>query len=252
MRIRGSAPLAVVVLSMAACGSPMPATPVSRTITVLAAASLTAAFQSAGSAFTRANPSMRAEFNFAGSSTLVTQIQEGAPVDVFAAADQPNMQKLIDGGLVAGSPQVFATNRLQIVVQGGNPKSINGLQDLARPGLVLVLCGPTVPCGRYAAQALQKAGVHVAPASQEADVKAVVSKVALGEADAGIVYVTDITAGGKAVQGISIPDDQNVLASYPIAVLTAARDRGAARAFVDFILSPNGQRILASFGFGGP
>jgi molybdate transport system substrate-binding protein len=151
-----------------------------------------------------------------------------------------------------GSPRVFATNRLQIVVAAGNPKGITGLADLVRPGLVVVLCGPAVPCGRYATQALQKAGVRVVPASQETDVKAVVSKVALGEADAGIVYVTDVKAGGAKVQGIAIPGNQNVVATYPIAVVKAASHGRAAQAFVDFVLSPQGQRILASFGFGGP
>lgn len=250
MRIHPCALLAAVALSTVACNSP--AAQGSRTVTVFAAASLTAAFQSVGEAFSRANPSLRVEFNFAGSSTLVAQIQQGAPADIFAAADQPNMQKLVDGRLVAGSPQVFATNRLQIVVPAGNPKGITGLQDLARPGLVVALCGPAVPCGRYAAQALQKAGVHATASSQEADVKAVVSKVALGEADAGIVYVTDVAAGGAKVQGISIPEGENVVATYPIAVLTSARDRGAARSFIDFVLSSPAQRILAGFGFGGP
>jgi len=162
------------------------------------------------------------------------------------------MQKLVDTGLVMGSPRVFATNRLQIVVPAGNPKGITGLADLRRPGLVVVLCAPAVPCGRYADQALQRAGVGLVPASQEADVKAVVSKVALGEADAGIVYVTEVKAGGVKVQGIVIPDNENVVAGYPIAVLKAAHDGRAAQAFVDFVLSPAGPRVLAGFGFGGP
>ncbi len=244
----------VAAACLVACGSPAPAssTPAPRTVTVFAAASLTAAFQAIGSALGRANPRLQAEFNFAGSSALVAQIQQGAPADVFASADQPNMQKLVDGGLVSGSPRVFATNRLQLVVPAGNPKGITRLADLARPGLVVVLCAPAVPCGRYAAQALQKAGVSLVPASQEADVKGVVSKVALGEADAGIVYVTDVNAGGGRVQGIAIPDDQNVVATYPIAVVTPAQVGRGAQAFVDFVLSPQGQRILASFGFGGP
>ncbi len=239
----------------AACGSPGPvsSSPAAPSpVTVSAAASLTAAFQSVGSAVGHVNPPLLAEYNFAGSPTLVAQIQQGAAVDVFASADQPNMQKLVDGGLVMGSPRVFATNRLQIVVAARNPKGITGLEDLVRPGLVVVLCAPAVPCGRYAAQTLQKAGVRVVPASQETDVKAVVSKVALGEADAGIVYVTDVKAGGAKVQGIAIPDTQNVVATYPIAVMKAASHGRAAQAFVDFVLSAQGQRILASFGFGGP
>jgi molybdate transport system substrate-binding protein len=258
MNIRRGSLVAVVGLVAAACSpSPSPTPPQGggeqpRAVTVFAAASLTAAFQSIGSAVVGANPRLQAEFNFAGSSTLVAQILEGAPADVFASADQPNMQKLVDGGLLSGSPRVFATNRLEIVVPAGNPKGITGLRDLARHGLAVVLCGPAVPCGRYAAQALQRAGVSVVPASQETDVKAVVSKVALGEADAGIGYVTDVKAGGVKVQGIVIPDNQNVVAAYPIAVVKATHDGGAARAFVDFVLSPQGQRVLASFGFGGP
>src|SRR5712692_1648887 len=250
MTMRRGSVAAAVGLVAAACGSHTPAAP--SAVTVFAAASLTAAFQSIGSAVGRANPPLLAEFNFAGSSTLVAQIQQGAPADVFASADQPNMQKLLDGGLVTGSPRVFATNRLQILVPAGNPKGITKLAELARPGLVVVLCAPAVPCGRYAAQALQKAGVGVVPASQEADVKAVVSKVALGEADAGIVYVTDVKAGGVKVQGIVIPDNENVVATYPIAVLKTAHDGRAAQAFVDFVLSPPGQRVLAGFGFGSP
>jgi molybdate transport system substrate-binding protein len=256
MNIRRGSLVAVVGLVAAAC-SPSSTLPQgggeqTRTVTVFAAASLTAAFQSIGSAVGRADPRLRADFNFAGSSTLVAQIQQGAPADVFASADQPTMQKLLDGGLLSETPRVFATNRLQIVVPAGNPKGITTLADLMRPGLVVVLCAPAVPCGRYAVQALRKAGVGLVPASQEADVKAVVSKVALGEADAGIVYVTDVKGGGVKVQGIEIPENQNVVATYPIAVLKAAHDGRAAQAFVDFVLSPEGQRVLAGFGFGSP
>jgi molybdate transport system substrate-binding protein len=258
MNIRRGSLVAVAGLVAGACSpSPSPTPPQgggeqTRAVTVFAAASLTAAFEAIGSAIDRANPRLQAEFNFTGSSTLVAQIREGAPADVFASADQSNMQKLVDGGLVSGSPRVFATNRLEIVVPAGNPKRITGLRDLARPGLTVVLCGPAVPCGRYAAQAFQRAGLRVVPASQETDVKAVVSKVALGEADAGIVYITDVKAGGVKVQGIAIPDNQNVVAAYTIAVVKATHDGGAAQAFVDFVLSAQGQRVLASFGFGGP
>lgn len=256
MRTLAVAVLAAVGLVPAACGHPAPAsgtpTPAPSTVTVFAGASLATVFNSIGSAFDQANPHARAEFNFAGSSTLVAQIQLGAQADVFASADQRNMQKLLDAGLVDGPSRVFATNRLEIIVPAGNPKGITGLPDLTRPGLVVALCAPVVPCGGYAALALQKAGVRVTQASQETDVRGVVSKVALGEADAGIVYATDVKAGGSMVLGISIPDDQNVVARYPIAVLTAAQDRAAAHAFVDFVLSTEAQRILASFGFGGP
>jgi molybdate transport system substrate-binding protein len=191
------------------------------------------------------------KFSFGGSSTLVAQIQQGAIGDVFASADQPNMQKAVDAGLVAGSPSIFAHNQLEIVVAAGNPKHLAGLSDLARSGLVVVLCAPVVPCGRYAAQALQKAGVAVKPASQETDVKAVVSKVALGEADAGIVYVTDIQAAGAKVQGVEIPAGQNVVADYPVAILKDSQNAPLAKAFVSYLLGA-GQQSLARYGFTGP
>jgi molybdate transport system substrate-binding protein len=161
------------------------------------------------------------------------------------------MQKAVDAGLVAGSPSIFAHNRLEIVVGSGNPKHVAGLSDLGRSGLVVVLCAPVVPCGHYAAQALQNAGVTVQPASQETDVKAVVSKVALGEADAGIVYVTDVKAAGAAVQGVQIPLSANVVADYPVAVLKDSQNAPLARAFISYLLGA-GQATLGRYGFTGP
>jgi molybdate transport system substrate-binding protein len=161
------------------------------------------------------------------------------------------MQKLIDARLTAESPIVFARNNLEIVVGKGNPKHITSLADLGRSGLVVVLCAPAVPCGRYAAQALQKAGVSVRPASQEADVKAVLSKVALGEADAGIVYITDVKAAGTAVEGVAIPAAVNVVAEYPIVILKDSQNRALARAFISYVLT-DGRRILARYGFTSP
>jgi molybdate transport system substrate-binding protein len=171
----------VISVILASCASiasrPSPGSP-SDSITVLAAASLTAAFDKIGVDFQKAHPGTAVRFSYAGSATLVAQVQEGAMADVFASADELNMQKLIDDGLVQGSPSIFARNQLQIVVARGNPKHIRGLSDLGRSGLVIVLCAAVVPCGRYATQSLQKAGVTVKPASLEADVKAVVNKVA--------------------------------------------------------------------------
>ena len=221
------------------------------TITVFAASSLTAAYTVIGKNFERAHPGSMVKLSYGGSAALVAQIQQGAIGDVFASADQPNMQKLVDAGLVAGSPTIFAHNRLDIVVAAGNPKHIAGLSDLARSGLVVVLCAPVVPCGHYAAQALQKAGVTVKPASQETDVKSVVSKVALGEADAGMVYVTDVKAAGAAVQGVEIPLGQNVVADYPVAVLKDAQNGQLAKAFVAYLLG-GGQQTLARYGFTRP
>jgi len=219
------------------------------TVRVFAAASLTAAFQRMASAFEKAHPGVAVELNFAGSQTLVQQIQEGAPADVFASADEVNMQKLVTGDEVAGTPQLFASNALQILVAAGNPKHIASLADLAQPGLTIALCGPTVPCGRYAGEAFSKAGVAVPGASQELDVKAVVTKVALGEADAGIVYVTDVRAAGSKTEGVDIPEAFNVVARYPIAVLKGAPNAAAAEAFVALVLSQEGQQVLATFGF---
>src|SRR6202521_3148788 len=219
MRWKAVATFAVAVALCSSCGNSGPAasspSAVSGTITVFAASSLTAAYTAIANDFQKSYPGSMVKFSFGGSSTLVAQIQQGAIGDVFASADQPNMQKAVDAGLVSGSPSIFAHNRLEIVVGAGNSKRITGLSDLVGAGLLVVLCAPAVPCGRYATQALQKAGVIVKPASLETDVKAVVTKVALGEADAGIVYVTDVKAAGAAVQGVDIPLGQNVTADYP-------------------------------------
>ncbi len=222
---------------------------VSGAINVFAAASLTAAFKDEGTAFQTKHPDARVTFDFAGSASLVTSINNGAPADVFASADQPNMDKVVNAGNATSSPANFATNKLQIVVPPSNPKGIKGLADLANPGTVVILCAPAVPCGNYANQALTKAGVKVTPKSQEQDVNAVVSKVSLGEADAGIVYVTDVKAAGAKVSGVDIPDAQNVTASYPIATVRGAANPKGGSAFVDFVLSLPGQAILANYGF---
>jgi molybdate transport system substrate-binding protein len=250
--MRWRALILVVAALCGACGNSAPSSPsgLSGTITVFAASSLTAAYTAIGKDFQNAHPGSMVKFSFGGSSTLVAQIQQGAIGDVFASADQPNMQKAVDAGLVAGSPSIFAHNQLEIVVAAGNPKHLAGLSDLARSGLVVVLCAPVVPCGRYAAQALQKADVAVKPASQETDVKAVVSKVALGEADAGIVYVTDIQAAGAKVQGVEIPAGQNVVADYPVAILKDSQNAPLAKAFVSYLLGA-GQQTLARYGFTG-
>jgi molybdate transport system substrate-binding protein len=252
--VRAIAALAAVVV-LCSCGTSAPASSnpsaLSGTITVFAASSLTAAYTAIGSDFQKAHAGTMVKFSFGGSSTLVAQIQQGAIGDVFASADQANMEKLVDAGLVAGAPSTFAHNRLEIVVDAGNPKDITGLSDLAGSGLVVVLCAPAVPCGHYAAQALQKAGVTLKPASQETDVKAVVSKVALGEADAGIVYITDVRAGGSRVQGVAIPTELNVIADYPVAVLKDSQNVALAKAFVGYLLG-DGQQTLARYGFTSP
>jgi molybdate transport system substrate-binding protein len=223
----------------------------SGTVTVFAATSLTDAFTKVGKGYQAIHPRVMVRFTFAGTPILVTQLANGAQADVFASADEPNMDRVTGAGLAAGPPDVFAHNRLEIVVEPGNPKHITGLADLARPGLVVVLAGPTVPAGRYAGQALKAAGVTVTPASQETDVGFVVSKVALGEADAGIVYLTDVRAAGGRVSGVEIPDAYNVLATYPAVVLRGTANVPAAKAFVGYLLSA-GQATLLSFGFTAP
>jgi molybdate transport system substrate-binding protein len=218
-------------------------------IKVFAAASLTAAFNELGPRFTAANGGTRVTFNFAGSQALATQVRQGAPADVFAAADTANMDKVKD---LVGDPRVFASNLLQIVVEQGNPRGVKGLEDLARPDLKVVLAAPDVPVGKYGQQALDQAGVAVKPVSQEDNVKAVVTKVSLGEADAGIVYVTDVTAGGDRVEGVDIPAEQNVVATYPIATVKASTAQDRAQAFVDLVRSAEGQQVLGRYGFRPP
>lgn len=251
-RIRSAALLAAVALLAAACGANTSssgggsgsASPAE--IKVFAAASLTAAFNQIGKDFTAANPNTKVTFNFAGSQALATQIRQGAPADVFASADTTNMGKVRD--LVA-TPQNFASNLLQIVVAKGNPKGVTGMSDLTKPDLKVVLAAPEVPVGKYAGQALDAQHLSVKPVSLEDNVKAVVTKVSLGEADAGIVYTTDVTAGGDKVEGIDIPKAQNVPATYPIATVKAGGHQTQAQAFVDMVRSDQGQQVLKSFGF---
>ncbi len=224
----------------------------SASITVFAAASLTDAFTELGDGFEEANEGAEVTFNFAASSTLVTQVVEGAPADVVATADTSTMTTLTQAGANASEPVVFTTNLSQIIVAPGNPLGITGVDDLANPDLIVVSCAPEVPCGRYAQQIFENAAVTVTPKSFEENVKGVVTKVTLGEADAGIVYATDVAATGASADGVEIPTDINVVAQYPITVTAESTDPQRAQAFVDFVLSEEGQRILASFGFVAP
>ena len=254
--MRDRCALLVAAALLAACGSSggsastsPSASPVSGTVSVFAAASLTDAFNAVGASFQRANPRVTMKFNFAGTPTLVTQIEQGAPADVFASADTANMDKLKADGFTTGTSQVFARNKLEIVVAPGNPKDITKMADLAKAGVIYITEAPTVPAGKYALQALKTAGVTVTPKSLETDVKSVVSKIELGEADAGIVYTTDVAAAGGKVTGVPIPDADNVIAIYPIVAVKATTNAAAANAFVAYVLSPAGQAKLQSFGF---
>ncbi len=219
---------------------------------VFAAASLTAPFQELAEVFERNDPQSAIELHFAGTPSLLVQLREGAPADVFAAADEPNMQRAAADGLLAGPALAFASNHLAIVVASGNPQRIAGLADLARSDLRVALCGPEVPAGRYARQALTKAAVVVRSVSDEPSVKALVNKVRLGELDAGVVYATDVAAAAVGVSAVAVPDEFDVQARYPIAVATTGGHREGGARFVAFVLSPAGQQILRDFGFGAP
>ena len=228
---------------------PPPLPPATGSINVFAAASLTASFTDVAAAFEKSNPGAKVTLNFAGSSTLVTQISNGAPADVLASADAANMDKLVNAKLIQGTPVIFTKNRLMIVVPKGNRMRINALADLASPDVVVVLGAVGVPAGDYARQILAKAGVAVTPKSLESSVSAIVSKAALGEIDAGIVYVTDVAIDDYRVDGIAIPAEQNVTAMYPIGALAASKNIVTASAFVAFTQTSAPQAILAKYKF---
>lgn len=242
------AAVAVLALVAGGCGSDVK----TGAITVFAASSLTEAFTEIGSSFEAATPGARVRFDFAGSGDLVTQIGQGAPADVFASADDSNMKKLTDAGEAIGTPTVVARNTLEIITAAGNPKGIATLADLARPDLIVVLCAETVPCGKLAQQALAKASVAVTPKSLEDKVKGVVTKVTTGEADAGIVFATDVIAAGASAGGVEIPAAQNAVTDYPVTVTKAATNGAGAAAFITYLASPSGQAILAKYGFLAP
>jgi molybdate transport system substrate-binding protein len=251
----GRVALAVVLtcaLGTGGCGDDDGAGSASGSITVLAAASLTDAFTEIGAAFEDAVPGTRVTFGFAGSSALARQVVEGAPADVLASADTVTMDMVQAADGIAGAPVVFATNRLTMAVEPGNPLGIRTLADLAAPDVALVVCAEQVPCGRAAAEALDAAGVEVRPRSLEENVRAVLAKVALGEADAGLVFVTDVAASDGSVDGVAIGEEAEVVVRSPIAVTRGSRAASTAQAFVDFVTGPRGQQILAAHGFGAP
>lgn len=219
---------------------------------MFAAASLTGAFSEIGEAFQAAHPGTQIRFNFAGSTALATQITQGAPADVFAAADPLAMDRAVAAGAIDTESAIFATNTAAIVVAADNPHGITGLADLADPALIVILCSPRAACGRYAPEMLTAAGVTLTPRSLEDTPGAVVTKVALGEADAGIVFATDVRAAGNRVSGITIPDGPGVRAAYPVAVTHDAPNPAGAAAFVTFLTTPAAQQILATYGFGAP
>ena len=217
-------------------------------LTVFAAASLTGAFDSEKTTIERVNPGLSLSYSFGGSGVLVQQIVQGAPADVFAAADLNSMKKLESAGLV-DAPQVFANNKLEIAVTLGNPKHIRSLADLANPRLAVVIEDPSQPAGRYTQQVLSKLGVTVHPKSMPLDVKSTLETVLSGDADAAVVYASDLRTVNSLVTGVPIPASQNVTAVYPIAVIKATKNRMAAEAFVHQIVAGTGQKALAGAGF---
>jgi molybdate transport system substrate-binding protein len=217
-------------------------------ITVFAAASLTDAFTEAADAFSEENPGVTVELNAGASTALREQILAGAPADVFASANPSNMDQVVEAGEVEGEPEVFAHNSLEIAVPAGNPADVEGLADFADDRLLIGLCAADVPCGEYGREALDQAGVTPAQDTDEPDVRSLLTKIEAGELDAGIVYRTDV-ASTDGVEGIEIAEEDNVVADYPIAVLANAGEPDIAAAFVEFVLSDDGQAILESHGF---
>lgn len=221
-------------------------------ITVFAAASLTDAYTELGATFQEQNPGIGVELNFGPSSGLATQIVEGAPADVFASANATQMDVVVEAGANEGEPQPFVTNVLQIAVPPDNPGEVAGLDDFARDELLVGLCAEAVPCGQFGRQVLEEAGITAAVDTNEPDVRALLTKVEAGELDAGIVYETDVLASGDAVEGVAIPADQNVVATYPVVALAESGAPEVATALVDFVLSTEGLEILESYGFRAP
>jgi molybdate transport system substrate-binding protein len=253
---------AALALGLAACSSSpattaaAPATSASAkpsgTLVVFAATSLTDAFNKIGAQFQQANPGVTVKFNYNGSSSLATQITQAAPADVFASASPTNMKTVTDQSLASTTPKIFTRNQGEIMVEAGNPDHVTSLADLASASLKVVTCAPQVPCGALATTVFKNAGVTVKPVSQEQNVGGVVTKVSLGEADAGIVYVTDVKANGGKTTGVPIPADQNTITDYPIAEIKGAPNPTASAAFISYVLGPDGQQVLKSFGFMPP
>ena len=219
------------------------------TLTVYAASSLTSTFEQIGTEFEAQHDGVTVEFSFGGSSDLVAQIQEGAPADVFASADTSTMDELTAEDLQAADPENFATNTLEIAVPPDNPAGVASFADLATDGINVVVCAPQVPCGAATVKVEEAAGIDIHPVSEEQSVTDVLAKVTSGEADAGLVYVTDVLAAGADVQGITFPESGEAVNTYPVVALKDAADADLAQDFVDLVVSDTGQSILAAAGF---
>ncbi|MDN5900039.1 MAG: molybdate ABC transporter substrate-binding protein [Brachybacterium sp.] len=245
---------AVVMLLAGGCGGPDDSTSGAEdtvSLQVHAAASLQEPFEELGEAFAAEHDGVDVQFNFAGSSTLVQQIQQGAPADVFASANPENMDKLVEAGLQGSEPVDFTSNTLMIAVPAGNPAGVTDLTSLTEDGLHLVVCAPEVPCGAATETVEQAAGLTFSPVSEEQSVTDVLNKVTSGEADAGLVYVTDVAKAGSAVEGIEFPEAQEAVNIYPITTVKDSENAGLAQEFVDLVSGPAGQEILDGYGFVG-
>ena len=252
-----------LAVSLAACGStstPAPADPAasssptaaSGTLTVFAAASLKKTFTQLGTRFEASHSGTKVTFSFAGSSDLVTQLQQGAPADVFASADTKNMDKATGDKLVDGTPSIFASNTLEIAVPPGNPAKVTSLKDLTNPAVKVVVCAPEVPCGSATKKVEQSAGLTITAVSEEQSVTDVLGKVQTGEADAGLVYVTDVKGAGAKVEGIAFPESSAAVNTYPIAVLAASKNKKLAQEFTALVTGEQGRQVLADAGFAQP
>ena len=244
--------VAAWVLVVMAAGCTGSVEPRRSTLTVFAAASLTDAFERLGARFEATHPGVDVEFSFAGSTDLAAQIQQGAPADVFASADTATMDGLVAEGLLSAEPRVFATNTLRIAVPPDNPAGVRRLADLASPEVDLVVCAPQVPCGAAAVGVAEAAGLSLHPVSEEQSVTDVLNKVAVGEADAGLVYRTDVIGARGRVLGIDFPESRAVVNAYPIAPVADGAQPGPARRFVDLVLGAEGREVLGAAGFGLP
>lgn len=255
-RVLTAAVLAVGLTACSTSTSPETATSSSAsagsgTVVVYAAASLQATFEKLGTSFSTAHPGTTVKFSFGGSSGLLTQLQQGAPADVFATADTPTMDKAKAASLVT-DPRPFATNVLTIATAPGNPKGITSLADLAKPGVSVVVCAQPVPCGTATAKVTKAADVTLAPVSEEDSVSSVLAKVRHGQADAGLVYRTDVKGTKGAVASVDFPQADGAVNVYPIASLTGAKNADGAKLFVDYVRGPEGRAALADAGFGAP
>ena len=243
---------ALSVLLIGGCGSPEKPAAENQKIMVFAAASLKKTFTDLGEQFKTENPGASVEFSFAGSSDLVTQLTQGAQADVFASADTTNMDKATQAGVLAGDPVNFASNTLTIAVAPGNPKKIASFKDLTQQGLNVVVCAPQVPCGSATQKVEQATGVTLNPVSEESSVSDVLNKVTTGQADAGLVYVTDAKGAGDKVAAVAFPEAAGAVNTYPIAVLKSSKNSELARKFVDLVTGESGQKVLDAAGFAKP